>query len=518
MKTGPLIFAVLVAAWVARRFRRLSNEQRAIGIALAAGLAVYGSGLVHPPNLEHVILDIGTTLGPYTYVFVGLMAFLETGFFVGLIAPGEFTILLGGVIAGQGRIDVVALIAIVWVAAVAGDVNSFLLGRRLGRAFLIRHGERVKITSERVEQVERFFNRYGGWTILVGRFVGLVRALAPFVAGASRMRFRRFLPFDIVGAGLWGTTFVVLGYIFWHSFNEVVDVAKRGAFALGAVIVTVVGAIAAYRHFRVPENRAAARSALEREQRPMLRPFARAALAVQDRVFAPAGRRLARPARFVRDRLTPGELGLEFTTLLALAFVGGFMFVAIAERVHEMRSMPMDPEALRLADRLRATTVVDLVEVVTNLGATVVVGAAVLATTAFLAAKRRLLEGVALAVASLLTFTGAQVAKTAEGRPRPSHALVDVAGSSFPSAHAAYAVAWIGIAVALSRSVPRLTGRAAVVGAAIALAAVVGLSRVYLRVHYLSDVVAGWSLSVAIFSLCGVAALIVGQLRQNHGS
>jgi undecaprenyl-diphosphatase len=194
------------------------------------------------------------------------------------------------------------------------------------------------------------------------------------------------------------------------------------------------------------------------------------------------------------------------------------MFVGIAERVHEIGSMPMDPEGLRLADRLRATAAVDVVKVVTNLGATAVVGAAVVATSAFLAARRRMLEAVTLVVASLLTFTGVQVGKAAEGRPRPSDGLVDVAGSSFPSGHAAYAVAWIGIAVALSRSVPRLTGRAAVVGAALALAAVIGLSRVYLRVHYLSDVVAGWSLGITIFSLCGVAALVVGQLRQNHGS
>jgi undecaprenyl-diphosphatase len=129
-----------------------------------------------------------------------------------------------------------------------------------------------------------------------------------------------------------------------------------------------------------------------------------------------------------------------------------------------------------------------------------------------------MLEGATLVVSSLLTFTAVQVTKAAEGRPRPSHGLIDVAGSSFPSAHAAYAVAWIGIAVAVSRSVPRLTGRAAVVVAAIALAAAVGLSRVYLRVHYLSDVMAGWSLGITIFSLCGVAALVVGQLRQNHGS
>src|SRR5207302_3803656 len=140
---------------------------------------------------------------------------------------------------------------------------------------------------------------YGGATILIGRFVGLVRALAPFVAGASGMRFRRFLPFDIVGAGLWGATFVLLGYVFWHSFDRVVAVAKRGAFALGAVIVTVVGAIAAYRHFRVPENRAALRAALEREDRPLRAPLARSALALERRVLSPARLRLAGPTRFV---------------------------------------------------------------------------------------------------------------------------------------------------------------------------------------------------------------------------
>jgi membrane-associated phospholipid phosphatase len=185
--------------------------------------------------------------------------------------------------------------------------------------------------------------------------------------------------------------------------------------------------------------------------------------------------------------------------------------------VHELRSIAADSEALRLADQLRTAIAVDIVKVVTNLGALPAVAAAVLATVVFLAARRRTLEGATLVIAALLTFVGVQVAKAAEARPRPSGGLVEVDGSSFPSGHAAYAVAWVGIAVALSRSVPRLAGRAAVVGAAIALAAVIGLSRVYLRVHNLSDVIAGWSLGVTVFSLCGVAALVVGQLRQDPG-
>ncbi len=113
MKAGPLLLAAAVAAFLATRFRRLSNEARVVLVLLVAGLVVYGVGLVQPPNLEKAIEDIGRTLGSYTYALVGVMAYLETGAFVGLVAPGEFTVVFGGVVAGQGKIDVVALLAIV---------------------------------------------------------------------------------------------------------------------------------------------------------------------------------------------------------------------------------------------------------------------------------------------------------------------------------------------------------------------------------------------------------------------
>lgn len=100
---------------------------------------------------------------------VGVLALLETGAFVGLVAPGETTVLVGGVVAGQGEIDLLLLIGIVWTSAVAGDFTSYVLGRRLGREFLVRHGPRLKITEARLHQVEEFFARHGGATILIGR-------------------------------------------------------------------------------------------------------------------------------------------------------------------------------------------------------------------------------------------------------------------------------------------------------------------------------------------------------------
>jgi undecaprenyl-diphosphatase len=255
VKPVPLIAAALIAVVGARRWPRLTRANRALALAVAAGLVVYGTGIVHLPNLETVIRGAGRTLGSFTYLLVGTLAFLETGAGVGLIAPGELAVIVGGVSAGQGQIDLWLLIGLVWTCALAGDVTSFFLGRRLGREFMLRHGPKLKLTPERIEQVERFFARHGGKTLLIGRFIGLVRALAPFLAGASRMPFRKFIPYTFIAAAAWAATFSVLGYVFWQSFDQVAHVAKHGAFALTTVVAVITGAIIVYRHLRDPENR-----------------------------------------------------------------------------------------------------------------------------------------------------------------------------------------------------------------------------------------------------------------------
>ena len=158
-------------------------------------------------------------------------------------------------IAGQGEIDLLPLIGLVWTCAVLGDTTSFFIGRRLGRRFLEKHEPRVGITESRLAQVESYFERHGGKTILIGRFIGLVRALAPFVAGSSGVAYKRFIPFSIVGTGLWATVFCVLGYIFWRSFDRVAHLAGQAVFAFGVVAGVIVGVVVAFRRLRQPEER-----------------------------------------------------------------------------------------------------------------------------------------------------------------------------------------------------------------------------------------------------------------------
>jgi membrane protein DedA with SNARE-associated domain/membrane-associated phospholipid phosphatase len=503
-----IIFAAALLAFLVWRRRRLERTTLAGGVLVAAAALVYGLGLIHLPNLEHLLIDIGTRLGKWTYLLVGALAFFETGAFVGLIAPGETALLLGGLVAGQGKIDVLTLIAIVWAAAVAGDLTSFYLGRRLGRGFMVKHGARVKITEERLHQVEGFFDRHGGKAILIGRFVGLVRAIAPFLAGSSGMPLRRFVPYDVVGAGLWGSSLILLGYIFWQSFSRLVDYAKKGALALGAVIVLVVAIVWLVRWVREEDNRRRVGVWIDRQaQRPALRPLVA--------LLGPLVRTTRGPARFVWDRVTPGDLGLEFTTLVAVAGVGAFVFVWDLVGVEQRGLLAGDGMSLRLADRLHADAAVSVAKVVTALGSLPVVIALVALAGVTLVWQHKIREPVALVVGLALTYAAVHITKDAVDRARPARPLIEVDGASYPSGHAAYAVTWVAVAVALSRALPTIASRFAFVTVAIVIAIVVGLSRIYLRVHYLSDVVGGWGLGAAIFGLCGLAVLVIGYVRNN---
>jgi membrane protein DedA with SNARE-associated domain len=229
--------------------RRARVALLAGGVVAAAVLAALLAGVVRAPDLEGALTDLSETLGPWTYALVAALAFLETGAFVGLVAPGETAIVLGGVVAAEGDVSLPAMILIAWTAAAAGDLASFMLGRRLGRRFLLTRGPRLGVTRARLERVEVFFDRHGPKAILVGRFVGLVRAVAPFLAGASGMRLRAFLPWSLLGTLVWTTSFTLIGYAFHASFSAAAGALTHGALA-AAVLVAALLALREWRRAR----------------------------------------------------------------------------------------------------------------------------------------------------------------------------------------------------------------------------------------------------------------------------
>jgi membrane protein DedA with SNARE-associated domain/membrane-associated phospholipid phosphatase len=483
-----------------------TNRERArlLVIVLIAGAALwFVSRQFESLDLEQLLQDVSDTLGDWTYLLAGLLSFLETGAFVGLVVPGETFVILAGAVAGQGATDIYITIAIVWFSAWAGDTTSFFIGRRLGRGFILRHGPKVRISEERFEQVEGYFKRHGGKTILIGRFIGLIRALAPFVAGSSGMEYRAFVPYSVLGTGLWAATFSVLGYLGSRSIERIADVAGQGVFLFGVTVAVVVTIVAAVRFLREPRNRSRAVEWMDR--RALLRPL------------VALGRRVKPQARFLWNRITPGNLGLELTAMLAVLSVSVFTVVGYGSIVSgDPGPTPGDTAALDMAADLTTGWLTDLAKGVTALGSagsTLVVG---LVAAGVLTARRRWAELAVLVVAMAALYIAVPVIKEAIDRPRPEGGLVNASGGSYPSGHAAYAVlyAWLGLTAAVVWR-PRRTVATALIVAGVVVVAAVGLSRVYLRVHYLSDVSGGWALGVSAFTICAIVALVVTHLRDN---
>ena len=454
-------------------------------------------------DLEQLLEDVSTTLGQWTYPLVAILAFLETGAFVGLVAPGETFVVLAGAIAGQGETSVLLTLAIVWLAAFCGDTASFFLGAKLGRGWVLEHGPRLRISAERFGQVEDYFARHGGKTILIGRFIGIVRALAPFVAGSSGMRYSAMAPYSILGTGIWATFFTLLGYFASQNLDEVVGIAERGFLYFALLVAAVVAAIVAVRFLRVEANRRRAVAAIER--RAYLRPL----LAL--------GRRLSPQARFLWDRLTPGNLGIELTAPLAALAVGGFVFVAYAIVLGENPAPTgADRTAADIAGEIEVGWLTEIEKVITALGSTVaLLVVTALAGTGFAVRRHRAELGILLASTALVLIAVPEL-KDLVDRPRPADGLVDAGGRSYPSGHAAYSVVytWLAIAVAV-RLRPGWSGGTALLAAGLLLTAAIGLSRVYLGVHYLSDVSGGWGLGVSAFAIATVVSVVVSHLRQN---
>lgn len=454
-------------------------------------------------DAQDLLEDVSASLGSWTYLIVGILAFLETGAFVGLIAPGETVVVIAGAVAGQGATSVVLTIGIVWLAAYLGDTCSFLLGERLGRDWVFRHGPRLRITPERFRQVEEYFARHGGKTILIGRFIGLVRALAPFVAGSSRMPYRQLAPYSILGTGMWATLFTLLGYFASRNIDAVLSNSEHALLAFAVIVGLIVGGIVAYRWLKVPENRE--RLAAEMEKRPVLRNL----LAL--------GRRLQPQARFLADRLTPGGLGLEFTTALAALAVGSYVAIGYALVVDGTPGPTTgDTTAADFVASLRVEWLTSIAKVLTALGSGVAVLVATAAAAIWLGARRAWAELVVLVLGTVAILWGTDLLKEAIERPRPPDGLVDTDGYSYPSGHASHSViyTWIAVTIAI-RVRPGMSRGTALVVAGLLLTAAIGLSRVYLGVHWMSDVSGGWAFGAAIFALLSAIAVIVVHLRQN---
>ena len=181
------------------------------------------------------LLDLFARYG-YSVVFVGVL--LENA---GLPVPGETALLAGAALAHFGRLSLAWVVVNAACGAVLGDNLGFLVGRRLGRSFVERHGPRLGLTSTRLSQFDRFFERFGPQTIFIARFVTGLRVFGALLAGASAVHWRMFLLYNALGAIVWSTTIAAVGYSLAYSWETLERwVGRSGVVALAIVVAVAV--------------------------------------------------------------------------------------------------------------------------------------------------------------------------------------------------------------------------------------------------------------------------------------
>jgi undecaprenyl-diphosphatase len=185
------------------------------------------------------LLDLVARLGNWSYLIIFTAAALECAAFLGLVVPGESLVLASGFFAHQGILKLDAVMVAAGLGATMGDNIGYYLGQKLGRDWLLRHGSRFGITTRRLQQAELFFQRHGPKAVFFGRFIGFARALVPFVAGASRMPYRRFVSYNAAGAVLWTIGFVTLGYVLGASWQMAEKWIGRTSLILAGVVALV---------------------------------------------------------------------------------------------------------------------------------------------------------------------------------------------------------------------------------------------------------------------------------------
>jgi membrane-associated protein len=188
------------------------------------------------------ILDLAE---PWAYVVITLLAIGESGAGLGLFLPGEPIMLLGGVLVYEGRADLVPMVLCAWLGSVVGDVISFYLGRRFGPR-LRRTTLGRKVGEERWNRADAYLGRHGGKAVLAGKFVGVMRALLPAIAGAGGMPWRKYLAVDIPASLVFGGGFVALGELAgssWHLVDRWFGHAVAVALAVGALVAALVFAV-----------------------------------------------------------------------------------------------------------------------------------------------------------------------------------------------------------------------------------------------------------------------------------
>lgn len=190
-------------------------------------------------HLDKHLHEIIQSYGTWTYVILFMIVFLETGLVVTPFLPGDSLLFAAGAFAGRGSLSIDYLVILLLIAAILGDTLNYHIGKYLGPKVLKNESSRI-LKKEHLDRTQRFYERYGGKTIIIARFVPIVRTFAPFLAGVGAMNYTKFLSYNIVGAILWVCSLSFAGYYFGE-----LEIVKNnfGLVVIAIIIISVMPAI-----------------------------------------------------------------------------------------------------------------------------------------------------------------------------------------------------------------------------------------------------------------------------------
>jgi membrane-associated protein len=199
--------------------------------------------------VSSIARDLVHLSGPLAYLVVAALVFGETAVFLGFVLPGETAVVLGGVLASRGRVSLPLLVLIVVVAAVAGPLVGYEIGRRLGGRLVAARA--LRRVAGGVERAQEMLRTRGGTAVLIGRFIAVLRALMPALAGTARMSYRTFFLYNAAGGIVWGVGYCLLGYAAGSAYAVIERRVGAGvAIAVAVVVVAAVVIWAVRRHRR----------------------------------------------------------------------------------------------------------------------------------------------------------------------------------------------------------------------------------------------------------------------------
>lgn len=436
----------------------------------------------------------------YGYLAVGVIILVECA---GIPLPGETALLVAAAYAGAGHLQIGIVVLVAAAAAILGDNAGYWVGRQGGRALLERYGKRVRLDASRLAQLETFFARHGAGAVFWGRFIGVLRTYAALFAGVSRMRYSIFAVYNALGGITWAVVFGLLGYFFGQNLHLVEQIVGTLGWALLGSLGLVVLAGLVWRW-------AATHHALLLRQR--------------DRLFAtPVIARLRvryhRQLVWFRHRLTPGQyLGLHVTIGLTIAILGLGLFGGLAEDVkHNDPIVHFDQTVATTLHNTATPAATTTFATITQLGGPVLVVLGVVVAGLY-AWRRQWLHLGTWIVALGGDETLNVVLKHLVARPRPVFALpLGEQDYSFPSGHAMGSLVVYGILAYFAVLVLRSwRARSGVMCGAVLLVLLIGFSRLYLGVHYFSDVIGGYAAGSVWLSTCitGMELVRRGELSE----